>query len=150
MVQVDPAQVPTPLVWLHALPQLPQLFASSVRLTSQPFAYLPSQSLKPVLHDATVHFDDTQAGVPFAATHTFPHPPQFFTSVAVLTSHPFAPLPSQSAVLATVHLETSQVEFVQTSTVPDAPHAWVHDPQLLESFAMWSSHPSDAFLLQSP
>ena len=150
IVQIPPTQVPTPLVWLHTLPQLPQLFGSSVRLTSQPFATLPSQSLNPVLHDAIAHFDDAHSGVPFGATHTFPHPLQFFTSVEVLTSHPFAPLPSQSAVLAP-HFVTSHIEFWHCSTnVPVFAHGLLHFPQLLESFAMWSSQPSDAFLLQSP
>jgi len=150
ILHAEATQVPVPPAWLHLLPQLPQLLASSVRLTSQPFAALPSQSLKPGLHAEMAHFEDAHAGVPLAAAHALPHPAQFFTSVAVLTSHPFAGLPSQSAVLATVHFETSQVELLQASTEPVAAHACPHDPQLFVSVAMWSSQPSEAFLLQSP
>jgi hypothetical protein len=75
-------------------------------------------------------------------------PPQLFTSVVVLTSQPLLDLPSQSAV-PVAHLETAQVEFVQTSDAVVELHTWPQEPQLLRSFVRLISQPFAAFWSQS-
>jgi len=86
-------------------PHVPQLAsapegdaAPSLRLTSQPFAALPSQSAygfvhvspqRPTVHDAVECAPDGQL---------CPHEPQFIEFVVVFTSQPFTEFPSQSAV----------------------------------------------------
>lgn len=79
----------------HARPQVPQLEWPTLRLASQPFALEPSQSAQPALQ-TRVHRPPLHADVALeTAGQTFPHAPQLFRSVAVLTSHPLALLPSQ-------------------------------------------------------
>lgn len=148
IVHVDPTQLPVPPAWLHALPQPPQLFVSLVVLISQPLATLLSQFAYPALH-ATEHFEAAHVGVALFVLHAWPHPPQFFGSVVMVVSQPFAALLSQLAVPATLQVDTMHVEFVHTSLAPVAEHEWVHDPQLFVSFAVSISHPSAALLSQS-
>jgi hypothetical protein len=95
-----------------------------------------------------VHFDDEHAGVALVVLHALPQPPQFFTSVAVLTSHPLAGLLSQSTVFATLHVDTSQALLVQTSFAPLTEQECPHVAQLLTSFVVWTSQPFDASLSQ--
>ncbi len=81
----------------HAFPQRPQFAVLMAMLTSQPFAALPSQFAKPVLQVSPqvliAHVGVALGGV----GHTAPQRPQLFRSVVVLTSQPFAALPSQFA-----------------------------------------------------
>ena len=69
-------------------PQLPQLFASVLRLTSQPFAALPSQFAKPVLHVRTWQAPLTQTELACAREQIVPHVPQLFGSYWVFTQLP--------------------------------------------------------------
>ena len=149
MVHTPPTHAPAPPAWLHTWPHVPQLFGSFERLISQPVEYFASQSAKLALHDPMAHFEETQAGVPLATVHAFEHLPQLFTSLVVLTSHPFAGFMSQSAVPATLHDDTTHEPFMQTSTEPEAPHACPHVPQFIVSLVRSISQPSDAILLQS-
>jgi hypothetical protein len=148
ILHVDPTHVPVPPDWLQPLPQPPQLFASLVVLISQPFPALLSQSAKPELHDEIEHVDPEHASVALFVLHALPQPPQLFLSVAVLTSQPFAPLPSQSAVFATLQLDTSHALFLQSSAAPVIGQAPAHEPQWLLSVAVSISHPFAAFLSQ--
>ena len=96
------AQVLAAQVWPPAqtLPQLPQLFALFVVLTSQPSIFLLLlQSPKPALQ-APVHTLAVQVGeAMLLLEQTAPQPPQLFALVAVLISQPLAKLLSQSAKL---------------------------------------------------
>lgn len=108
ILHVEPTQVPTPPLWLHAFPHAPQLLASLVRLISQPFAAFPSQSANPALHAAIAHFEAAHVSVALFVLQGRPQPPQLLALVVVLTSQPLAGLPSQSAVPAVVHADTVQ------------------------------------------
>jgi hypothetical protein len=73
----------------QALPHAPQFDGSEARADSQPSQKLLSQSSNPISHEPIAHAPATQAVVPWATTgQTWPHAPQFATSVAVLTSQP--------------------------------------------------------------
>ncbi len=145
MVQVPPTQLPTPLVWLHTLPQLPQLFASFVRLTSQPFAMLLSQFAKSVLQ-VIEQVDAMQVAVSLLVLHAFPQPPQLSGSVVMWVAQVLELLQSAKPVSQWL---TAQVPPIQTSDPVLIEHALPHDPQLLVSVLMSSSQPFAAFLSQS-
>jgi len=74
---------------------------------SQPFAFWPSQSTKPALHDPVyVHVPELHATPPAFATvasQSFPHAPQLWTSVFVCVSHPV--LPSAQCVYPGLQLQ---------------------------------------------
>jgi len=56
---------------------------------SQPFAAIPSQSLKPAAHTSTAHSPFTQASVvTWASAHSIAQPPQFEGSALVSTQLP--------------------------------------------------------------
>ena len=79
----------------QALPQLPQLFASFVRLTSQPFAAFRSQSPKPALQ-VKLQVPPEQVAVALAGDEqTLPQLPQLERVVLVFTSQPLAAFMSQ-------------------------------------------------------
>jgi hypothetical protein len=80
----------------QVLPQAPQWLALVFRFVSQPSAVLPLQLPQPALQPAIVHAPLEQPGVPLAMKHALPQAPQWETLVLVLTSQPFAALPSQS------------------------------------------------------
>jgi hypothetical protein len=91
-------QTGEPFCAVHTVPQAPQC-EGLVRLVSQPFARLPSQSLNPALH-ADWHAPVAHEAVALApAEQVTPHPPQL-ARVFVAVSQPFAATPSQSAVPA--------------------------------------------------
>jgi hypothetical protein len=99
-LQVDSVHVPVEhdaaaFGRLQDAPQAPQL-VSVVSAVSQPLAEFPSQSPRPLLQLETPQVPPTQFGVPPAAGHTCPQVPQLVMLVAVLVSHPFRALPSQS------------------------------------------------------
>jgi hypothetical protein len=108
------------------VPHAPQFFGSLVRLISQPSVGLLSQSAKPAVHAAIAHFEVLHAGVAFAGAHAVLQAPQLATSLVVLTSHPLAGFPSQSAnpVLQplTAHAELAQsgVAFASEQAAPQA------------------------------
>jgi hypothetical protein len=59
----------------QVVPHAPQLVGSD-KSVSHPFAAPPSQSPKPVLHDAIVHTPLAHAPVAFAGSQGVSHPPQ--------------------------------------------------------------------------
>jgi hypothetical protein len=77
--------------------QLPQCIDDVLRLISQPFVGLPSQSAKPALHAPSVHAPATHDADALGKLQTFPHAPQLFTSVCVLIKHPSAGFPPHTA-----------------------------------------------------
>jgi hypothetical protein len=72
----------------QALAQLPQWFTSVASLTQ-----LPAQLVRPAPHVVEQAPEEHTWPPP----HALPHPPQLPLSDCVLTSHPLAALPSQSA-----------------------------------------------------
>ena len=88
IVHAPEAHAAVPLVRLHATRHPPQFDTSVLRLTSQPFDAVESQSPKPVLHDATVHALATHAPVALTGAHVRPHAPQFSALVLVSTHMP--------------------------------------------------------------
>ncbi len=73
----------------HAPPHTPQLRASEVTSTSQPFAALMSQSTKPALQLATTQRPAAQPGMPLATAHAVAQAPQCAGSARRSTSQPF-------------------------------------------------------------
>jgi hypothetical protein len=67
--------------------QPPQL-AAWVMSVSQPFVALPSQSAKPVVHDATAQLLERHAAVACARLHALAQAPQLFVSLVVSTQVP--------------------------------------------------------------
>src|SRR5204863_2471699 len=102
-----PAQAPStqPPPWhiaaalgnTQAFAHPPQLFTSTRRLVSQPFAATPSQSRNEALHEATPHLPVVHPAVPLAtAGQRLLHCPQLSASPRTLVSHPLATTASQS------------------------------------------------------
>ncbi len=81
----------------HTVPQRPQLVVLVLVFTSQPLVDTPSQSPKPVLHEATRQAPATQAAMPLLIAQAAPQAPQFDGSLPMLSSQPLAGLRSQSA-----------------------------------------------------
>ncbi len=113
-------------------PQLAVLLLMSI---SQPLLEFPSQLLKPAVHSMS-HIPFTQRASLFDRIgQRTPQPPQLFGSAAVFTSQPFAPMRSQSAVLAghiptastdessIASSETSRLAASSTSITPGREHA---------------------------
>jgi hypothetical protein len=94
--QVPVVQLGAPFAALHAVEQLPQCVTSVFRLDSQPLPTLPSQLPYPV-EQVMPHAPLVQVAVPLTVLHTLPQVPQFDRFELVLTSQPFATLPSQFA-----------------------------------------------------
>jgi hypothetical protein len=113
---------------MHARPHIPQ-FATATRVsTSQPFAGLPSQSAKPVLHrneqTAALQTGDALA----RAGHAAPHPPQCEALVRTLDSQPLAALPSQLSKPASQTNPHADAVHVGVAFMGSA-HARPHAPQ---------------------
>ena len=81
----------------HALPHAPQFATSAFLFTSQPFDATPSQSAYPGWHWFTAQAPPKHVADACDSAHTLPHPPQWFLSPLVSTSHPFPALLSQLA-----------------------------------------------------
>ena len=77
-----------------------------------------------------------------------PQPPQWFGSLVVLTSQPFATSMSQSAK-PVLHELMAQLELLQTGVALGVVHALPQVPQLLRSLAVWISQPFEATWSQS-
>ena len=124
----------------QALPQLWQLVVLLPRLTSQPFAALPSQSAKPALQ-VNPQVPELHAGTALATPgHTVPHMPQLAVSVEKLAQTPVA---AQYVVPA--GQELTQLEPAQR--VP-AVQAVPHMPQFV-LVVVEVSQPSAGLPLQS-
>jgi hypothetical protein len=114
-------------VGVAAVLQPPQL-AGCVMSVSQPFAGLPSQSAKPVLHDAMAQLEALQTAVAWAGVQATPQPPQLFVSLVVLTSQPVEASWSQSAK-PVAHAATTQLEALQPAVACARLHAVAQEPQ---------------------
>jgi len=119
------------------LPHIPQLFASLVVLISHPFAGLPSQSAKPVLHVLTAQFDALHVAVALARLHACLQPPQLLTSLVVLISHP-----SDAVLLQSANpLEQdaiAQFDEVHVAVALARLHTLPQLPQLFTSFVVFA------------
>jgi hypothetical protein len=111
----------------HAVPHAPQL-PSVFSVASQPFAGLPSQSLKPALHDATWQVPLLHVAVAFGFEHVAPHAPQL-PSVLRALSQPFAALPSQLANPGS-HDATPHTPQLHISLACGEAQTFPHAPQL--------------------
>ena len=127
--QAEATQLSLPPLWLHLLPQAPQLAAFVERLTSQPSAALMSQSALGGLHVST-HALLVQVSVPPVAVQVFLHVPQLFMSLVKLTSHPLEASPSQSAKPA---LHAVSVHVRTPATLVQASVAWLVLHDVLQS-----------------
>lgn len=123
----------------HTFAQRPQCSALVRRFVSHPLLGSPSQSPKPALHER-VHPPATHRAAWLGpAVHTVPHVPQFMTLAAVLVSHPFAALLSQSPKPAE-HV-SPHVPVVHTAVAFAPPaHTRPHAPQLLVSADIKFTH----------
>ena len=124
--QFPPEQVGLPLDALHTRPQVPQLVGSVPVATSHPVAYERSQLENPVLQVPIAQVVPRHEGVPFWATQTVPHPPQFWTLFVNAVSQPSVRSASQLPnPAAHVMLQTPDVQkekpFVESHPRPQPP-----------------------------
>jgi hypothetical protein len=155
---------PAAHTWLVPLAQPPQLFGSDVVFTHalpqsvgreawlhEAMQFAPRHAVVPPVGAAGhVAHMLLQAMVPdgqllqtppvHPAGHTVPQAPQFFGSVMVLTSHPFAAFMSQFA-LGGVHTGIWQVELTQLSVPPVMLHATPQPPQFRALVEVFTSQP---------
>jgi hypothetical protein len=132
---------------VQTTPQFPQLFTVKFIFVSQPLAVIPSQFLKPEIHDTIEQTPATHAEFAFGSEHEFPQVPQFAKLVFRLTSHPSALLPLQLAkpllqlIEQTPEIHTEEAFGGLGQTFPQV-------PQLLTLVSKLISQPSVAILLQ--
>jgi hypothetical protein len=136
-----------PLATEQALPQAPQFARDVLRLTSHPFARLPSQLPNPAAHAVMPHCPATQLGVPPVAEQMFPQVPQLLTSVPVWVSQPLVISASQllypaAQVMLHVELEQAGVPWLLLQAAPQI-------PQLVAEVLVSISQPLDATASQS-
>jgi hypothetical protein len=113
---------------VHRVPQAPQLLLSLPRLVSQPFASMPSQFPKPVLHAPRPHAPPVQTAAAFAKPHALPHVPHV-CGAERSASQPLAGLLSQSANPArhAVHVKSgAQARFAPTEAQSPSEQHWLH------------------------
>ena len=110
---------------------MPQFAGLLAVLVSQPSAATMLQSAKPAAHDAITHAPITHDEVVWVDEQAVEQLEQWFTSVRVSVSQPFAALPSQSpnpVSHRTPHVPVSHVGIEcggEGHVVHDAPHAMV-------------------------
>jgi hypothetical protein len=145
-VQLPAAQVAPALGNEQRSPQPPQLLASvAFTAVSQPFAAMPSQLPKPVLHAPTIHAPAEHACVAtLASAQRASHAPQLFTSVAVL-----AHVPEQLVVPAPHVVVHAPREHTWPAAHARGEAAVEHAPQLPLSLCTLVSQPLDAIPSQS-
>lgn len=80
---------------VQSLAHEPQCWGVLLRLVSQPFAGLPSQSAKPTLHETIWHVPLAQVPVPLAGAHGTLQPPQLLFVLSCV-SQPSDARPLQS------------------------------------------------------
>jgi len=137
--QLVPLHVATPLEGAGQAVHIAPHEVGSILLT-----HVPPQSCMPAGHAQAAFWHV------LPPVHTFaePQPPQWFGSLVVLTSQPFATSMSQSAKPA-LHDAMAQLELLQTGVALGVVHALPQVPQLLRSLVVWISQPFDATLSQS-
>jgi hypothetical protein len=138
----------TPLFALHAAPQPPQFAALVLVLTSQPFAWMPSQSAKPALHDPTTQPPFEQAAAALGRLQARPHMPQLPTAVFRLVSQPSESMRLQSAN-GGAHWFTAHEPARHMALAFGSEQALLHAPQFWASAWMFTSQPFPATLSQS-
>jgi hypothetical protein len=121
------------------VPQAPQSVSVLSRV-SQPSVGSLLQSSNPALHDPMPQVDALHVGVPLATKHTFPHPPQLSTSVAVSTSQPSVLLALQSASVP-LHAESPHVPLTQFGVPPLVEQSPEQLPQCSTLLDVSVSHP---------
>ena len=132
---------------LHAFAHVPQWVASFLRLTSQPFATLPSQFAKFVAQ-LIWHAPAAQDAVPLLMLHAAVQVLQCSGSVPRFVSQPFVALPSQLPnptlqVIPHTPLAQVAVPLVESQTVPQP-------PQFAGAVLTFVSQPFAALLSQLP
>jgi hypothetical protein len=80
--------------------------------------------------------------------HAIPQPPQWFTSLSVLTSQPLTATRSQSALPAS-HVATAHAPFTHAAVAPGRLQRIPHPPQFDASARVFTSQPLAAFVSQS-
>ncbi len=96
MLQTPLEQAPVAFGGAQPVPHAKQFAADVLRFTSQPFAWLPSQSPKPALQLPSAHAPPTQLADPFAKLQAVPQVPQLATSPRRPVSQPVCASRSQS------------------------------------------------------
>jgi hypothetical protein len=137
-----------PFAFVQAAPQALQFAALVFRFASQPFAALPSQLPKPVLHAPSTHALAEQLAPAFANAQTVPQAPQFAADVVRFVSQPFVGSPSQLPhPAAQVGTHAPAVQVVLPCALRQAlPQA----PQLVTVVLRFVSHPVDGSASQLP
>jgi hypothetical protein len=130
----------------QTVPHAPQLRMSVCRLTSHPFAPMPSQLSKPALHVAIAQLLDVHDDVAFARLHARPHAPQLEGSL-VVSMHPLVqqvrPVEQAGPPLQPITTQRPAEHVAPVGqTTPHIPHE-VLDPRL-------DSHPFANEPSQSP
>lgn len=128
-------------------PHDPQL-VSVVRSVSQPFAALPSQFPKPVLHDPSWHTLPKHVAPAFVNAHTWPQVAQFCVLEVRLTSQPSeaSPLQLPKPVVHTMPHAPAEHDGVPFALEHAAPHA----PQFAMLDCVFVSQPFAALASQFP
>jgi hypothetical protein len=116
---------------------------------SQPLASIPSQLPKPMLHITSEHLPALHDAVALFREQGTPHAPQCNNDVLVSVSQPLPAIMSQFPRPA---LQVNpQVDAAQVGAAPiTGGHAFMHVPQCETDVRVSTSHPSEAFALQSP
>jgi len=135
--QLPAVQVGVPPAVEHLVPQALQLLISVLRLTSQPLAGLPSQSLKPALHAPMAQVPLLQVAAALANAHLVPQALQLLTSVLRLTSQPLVLFGASQFPKPAVHAPIVQVLLTQLAAALVNAHLVPQPPQLFASFVVF-------------
>ena len=145
MLHSPPAHAGAPLVVLQAPPQLPQLVVSVFVFTSQPLPWLASQSANPATqlywHAPSEHPPEVMFGGAPAA-QSFPHAPQFASSVASSASQPLPGSASQLSKPASQVWSHAPLVHAGAALVQSSGHTVTQSPQALMSASVLVSQPS--------
>jgi hypothetical protein len=147
-VQLLLVHVDVPFAAKQMVPQAPQLLGLFEVLTSQPSPALPLQSARGAVQLLMPQTPFTQFGCePLPPGQTLPQIPQLLTLLLVLTSQPFAGLPSQLAKPALQF--STQLPALQVGVALFVPQMLPQAPQLAVLLVRLASQPSLSRPLQS-
>jgi hypothetical protein len=147
VVQVPPLHVGEPASEVQAWPHVPQLLVV-FNAVSQPFASIPSQSPKPLLHEGA-QAPPEQLVEPLALVHATAQAPQWLVVEPRSTSHPSLAVPLQLAN-PPLHAPSWQVPAWHEAAALAKLHALPQKRQLAVDVSRLVSQPSPASLSQSP
>jgi hypothetical protein len=133
---------------LQTAPQLPQLFTSRFKLTSQPSIGLPLQSAYPGLQLPMVQTPALQLETALGREQVALHAPQLCALALRLTSQPFEATPSQSPN-PVLHEAMVQAPAAQAAVAFGSAQALAHPPQFAGSVDVLTSQPLDGTTSQS-